>query len=412
MVLVETGYAARVTVPTDLRRTHASLRLLVFLARRSLSSSRITLVLLVLSVAAGAGFQIGNTATLDGFEVALLDENLTHGAGDIRVEPSDGPRFREGDMIAARVAAQRGVRAAQPVLIYAGALGKGGRFLAAPIIGIGPTELPPFNVVSGSWRPDEQDGILIGTYYATRLDLHVGDRVEMRAIFGAAGIAVEGDNVGRYTLTVRGLVSGSAAYRAAFVARAFLGAESGEPNAASAIQVHVFDHERAGDIAAQLAATIPGVVAVGWREDSSYVPSYIAATRTIVSVSYAMVVVAVAVPMWALLYIHVLKRKRELSLLIALGFAERDVFLVALLQAIFVALLGSALGAGLGLGLIRYFQAHPIYQWETMVVRPVIAVAVFVGPALVLTMTALVAGSYPAWRAARTDPAPVLRGLE
>lgn len=398
--------------PTNIRRTRASLRLLVFLARRSLFSSRITLVLLVVSVAAGAGFQIGNRANLDGFEVALLEENLTHGAGDIRVEPSDGPRFRDGDAIAAQIAAVPGVRAAQPVLIYAGALGSRGRFLAAPIIGTDASSLPPFNVVSGVWVPGDPDAILVGTYYATRLDLHVGDRVEVRAIFGTAGAALDDDNVGRYTMTVRALVGGTAAYRAAFVARSFLAGEAGEPKAASAINIHLFDHARATALAAELAATIPDVVAVGWREDASYVPSYIAATRTIVSVSYAMVIAAVAVPMWALLYIHVLKRKRELSLLIALGFAERDVFVVSLLQAIFVALLGSLLGAGLGFGLIRYFEAHPIYQWETMVVRPMVAIGVFVGPAIVLTLTALVAGSYPAWRAARTDPARVLRGLE
>jgi ABC-type lipoprotein release transport system permease subunit len=36
----------------------------------------------------------------------------------------------------------------------------------------------------------------------------------------------------------------------------------------------------------------------------------------------------------------------------------------------------------------------------------------FLGPVLVIATTALIAGSYPAWRAAWTDPAKVLRRLE
>ncbi|MBA3394571.1 MAG: ABC transporter permease [Deltaproteobacteria bacterium] len=395
-----------------LRRSHASLALLLFLARRSLWSSRITLVLLVVSVAAGAGFQIGNSANLDGFEHALLEENLTHGAGDIRVEPTDGPRFREGIEMAARLAAVDGVRAAQPVLIYAGAIGRRGRFHATPLVGVDRSALPPFQIVEGAWTPSDPDALLIGTHYASRLELAVGDRVEVRAIFGAAGMAVDDDNVGRYTMTVRALVGGTLAYRAVFVSRTWLAAESGEPNAASAIHVHLFDHERARPLAAELAQGVPGITAIGWREDASYVSSYISATRTIVSVSYAMVIAAVAVPMWALLYIHVLRRRRELAMLLAIGFAERDVFAISLLQAIFVSIVGCVVGAGIGLGLIVYFQANPIYEWGTMAVRPMLAMGVFVGPAIVMVLTALVAGSYPAWRAARTDPARVLKGVE
>lgn len=384
----------------------------MFLARRSLMSSRTTLILLIVSVAAGAGFQIGNTSNLDGFEDALLEENLTHGPGDIRVEPVDGPRFREGNEVAARLAKVDGVRAAQPVLIYAGAIGRRGKFLAAPLVGVDPSPLPPFQIVEGAWDPGDKDALLVGTHYASRMDVKLGDRLEVRAIFGAAGMAVDDDNVGRYTMTVRALVGGTLAYRAVFVSRAWLAAESGEPNAASAVNVHLHDHGRASALAKQLAKDMPEVMAIGWREDASYVSSYISATRTIVSVSYAMVIAAVAVPMWALLYIHVLKRRRELAMLIALGFAERDVFVISLLQAIFVAVIGSVIGAGIGLGLIAYFEANPIYQWGTMAVRPLIATGVFVGPALVMVVTALIAGSYPAWRAARTDPAKVLRGVE
>jgi len=389
--------------------------LLLFLARKSLFSSRVTVALLVLSIAAGAGFQIANTANLSAFQDSLLEENLTRGGGDIRIEPRDRARFLDGDAVAASVRAEPGVRDAQPYLVSPGAIGKTGkRFLGAPIYGIGQMSLPPFHLIEGAWiAPGDREGILLGTQYVKRLDIKVGDTVDLRVIFGEAGAALEGDNVGRYTMKVRGIAAGSAgAYRFAFVDRAFLAEESGDPKGASAILVHLFDHEAAREIAGRLAARLPDAEAIAWRDDDPYLPNYLSANQTISAVSYAMVIAAVSVPMWALLYIHVLKRRREIGILVALGFGRREVFGIYLFQALVVAVIGCAIGACLGLVLILYFQANPLFEWETMVVRPLIAAGVFAGPSLIITATALIAGSYPAWRAARTDPAQVLRRLD
>lgn len=391
-----------------------SFRLLLFLARKSLFSSKLTVVLLTVAVAAGAGIQIANTANLDGFNDVLLEEGLTHGAGDIRVEPADGSTFQNGDAVAGALQTIAGVRATVPYLIYPGAVGLKGRFLGAPIYGIGRTEMMPFHVSRGALlAPGDTEGILIGSSFAKRLRVDVGDKVELRVIFGAPGLAIDDENVGRYTLTVRGVVSGSAgAYRFAYVDRAFLGAEAGKPAAASGILVHLFDHEAATRIAAQIPSVVPAADAIGWREDDPYLKNYLGANDQISSVSYVMVIAAVSIPMWALLYIHVLKRRREIGILTALGFGQREVFLIYLLQALVVVAIGCAIGALIGVVLIQYFQANPLFEWETLVVKPVMTLGAFLGPMLVITATALIAGSYPAWRAARTNPAQVLRRLE
>ncbi len=389
----------------------------MYLARKSLFSSRITVVLLVLSLAAGAGFQIANTSNLTSFRAALLDENLLHGAGDVRVEPREESRFRDGEAIAAQIRALAGVRDAQPMLVFAGAIGTsekpGMRFFGAPIYGVPPMPFPPYSVLAGAPLADgDREGILLGTQFQKRLGVGVGDKVEVRVIFGAAGAALDDDNVGRYTMTVRGIVAGAAgAYRFAYVDRSFIASELGDPKSASAILVHLHDHEVARSMASTIAAAVPSADAIAWRDDDPYLVSYLDANDTVSTVSYTMVIAAVSVPMWALLYIHVLRRRREIGVLVAMGFSTGEVFAIYLLQALVVAVIGCIVGSAIGLGLILYFQANPLFSWETMVVRPLVAAGVFAVPSLVITATAIVAGSYPAWRAARTDPATVLRGL-
>ena len=405
--------ARRSTEPA-LRRSPPRARLLVFLASRGLLGSRVTFGLLVVAIAAGAGFQIPNSANLAGFSDALLENNLTRGPGDVRVEPRDRPRFPDGDAVAAVLRGRPGVRAAVPMLVYPGSIGRGGRFLGIPVYGIEAAEPRPFSLSSGAeLAAGDATGVVVGSSLAQRLEVGIGDTVDVRAIFGPADPLLGEDNVGRFALTIRGIASGaSGGYRAVFVDRAFLAKQAGEPRAASMIAVHLTDHFAAGAVAAELAAALPEVAAVGWREDDPYVDSYLRANRTMHGVSYAMVIAAVSVPMWALLYIHVLKRRREIGILAALGLGRREIFAMFLLQSFVVALAGLALGAGLGYALIRYFEDNPIFVWEAFVVRPVIAAGTFVVPSLVLAATAIVAAGYPAWRAARTDPARVLRRLD
>ena len=401
-------------VAGEIRRSRPRLRLLLFIARRSLFANRLTVVLLALAIVAGVGFQIPNGANLAGFSDALLEEGLTRGDGDIHVEPRNKAVFTHGSAVAERMRAVAGVRSASPTLVYAGAVGVRGRFLGAPIYGIDTEGDQPFHLVAGTaLTRGESGGLLLGTSLAKKLRVAVGDDVELRIILGAPDPLLGEDNVGRYTMKVRALVNGSSgAHRFVYVDRGFAGAEAGTPGAASAIAVHLSDHFAATAIAARINASSPDVEATGWREDDPYLKNYLRANETVNTVSYAMVIAAVAIPMWALIYIHVLRRRREIGILGALGFGRGEIFAIYVLLTLIVALIGCALGALAGYGLIVYFQGHPLFEWETMIVRPLVTVRAFAIPALVIVTTALLAGSYPAWSAARTDPAKVLRRIE
>jgi lipoprotein-releasing system permease protein len=391
--------------------------LLLFLATRNLLENRLTTALLVLAVAAGVGFQVPNTANLLGYDREVLAQGLDAGFGDVRVRARTGKRIEDADAMAARIAALPGVRAAVPLLAVPGAVGKDGRFIGVMVSGTDASAAGrPFRLTAGKLpAAGDREGILIGTALVARLGLRLGDPVELRLIYGPAGAAIVDDNVGRFTMSLRGLASGmfgACGADAAFVDRAFLGAEVGRSGVADLILVYSDDHFDARALAGRITATIPDLEARPWMDDSAILFSAVRASRAVATVSLAMVILAVVFPVWALLYIHVLQRQRQVGLLRALGIGEGEVFVAFLLQALLVGLAGVTLGLGIAAVLVRYFEAFPIFRSDDFVLRPMVTSWAFLWPAAVVLAATLLAGVYPAWRAARVDPARALRGIE
>ncbi len=96
----------------------------------------------------------------------------------------------------------------------------------------------------------------------------------------------------------------------------------------------------------------------------------------------------------------------------ALGFRRREVFAIYVLQSLIAACAGIALGMLLGYAAAAYFEQNPMFDWEGMVVRPLLEPSTFAVPALVVLAATAAAGGYAAWRAARVDPARALQSLE
>jgi ABC-type lipoprotein release transport system permease subunit len=391
--------------------------LLLYLARRGLLESPLVLALLLAAIAAGMGFQVPNAANLAGYRAELLAQGIQAGFGDVRLRPRRGQRLVGADAIAARVAAREHVHTSVPVLTLPGAVGREGRFVGTAVSGLDQTSVRrPFRLVTGApVHPGDTRGIVLGSALASRLGAGVGDTVQLRLILGAARTMLEDEDVGRYTMTVRGLAAGAfgvCGSDVALVDRAFLDAQTGGTGAADLILVYSDAPFEAPALASRLGAAFPDLTARPWMDDSSFIGSSVRASAAIATVTRAMVVLAVLIPVWALLYIRVLHRQRQVGLLRALGFGQIEIFAIYLLQAFLVGLAGVALGAGLGYGLVRWFQAHPIFAMEDFVLRPLLSPGIFLWPAALIFATTLAAGVLPAWRAARLDPVRALRGLE
>jgi putative ABC transport system permease protein len=109
------------------------------------------------------------------------------------------------------------------------------------------------------------------------------------------------------------------------------------------------------------------------------------------------------------LLVLAMERKREISLLRALGASTRQVTGHFLVQAAWVGLVSAMLGGicGLCLAVLLVQVVNPAFFGWTIPLHPVwselAALPVW------LTAVAVLAGWYPAWRATREDIAPALR---
>jgi ABC-type lipoprotein release transport system permease subunit len=374
-------------------------------------------LLLLLAVAAGVGFQVPNVANVAGYRAELLKQEVGAGSGHVRVRPRSGGRFRDAAPIMARLRAIDGVMAVQPVLLLPAALRNGPRFSLTQVAGVeAGAGRHPYEIVEGKDLDANDDkGVVLGTRLAKTLEAAIGDEIELDVLLSTRPrLVLDDQGVGNYTVRVRGLV-GFNAVDQIFANRQFLASELGEDGAASAIIVHAADSSSltlARRIARAAEEALPSVTAASWFDDSHYLKSAVGALDAIAHVTGFMTIVAVCVPVLALLYIDALNRRRQVSLLVAMGFRPREIFGIFWVKAVLIGIMGVLLGLLFAAGLLVYFTLHPLFNWERFILRPEVTLQGVLWPALVVLVATVLAGSYPAWRAARVDPSSTLRRIE
>ena len=166
------------------KRRGAPIRLLLFLARKALGENRLSLVLLLLAVAIGVGFQIPNRANLAGFRDEIM---------------------KSGHLVVLGVA---GVTASA-------------------------REHPYERTVGADLTPGDDHGALLGERLAKKLGANVGDEVNIQVLLSTRPrLVLDDEGVGNYKLVVRGLV-GFAALDSVFVNWGFLASETGDDRSAT-----------------------------------------------------------------------------------------------------------------------------------------------------------------------------------
>jgi ABC-type lipoprotein release transport system permease subunit len=254
----------------------------------------------------------------------------------VRVRPQRGERFRESEAALEAIRKIPGVIGAQAVLILPGSVSHGSRFSLVAVTGADGGKFRPYQLTKGNdLAPGDKQGVLLGERLASNLNAAIGDDIDLQVLLSTRPrLVLDDGGLGKYSVEVKGLIGGSGIDHAV-VSRSFLAHELGEEGAASLIIVHAesLSVPAAREIASTIERTVPDARATAWVDDSRLIRSTGSAIGAVERIVNIMSLFAVGVPVLALLYIDALARRRQVSLLAAMGLSSGDVFWVFLLKA-------------------------------------------------------------------------------
>jgi ABC-type lipoprotein release transport system permease subunit len=401
------------------------------IAYRDLGRNRRRSFFTLVAVAVGLALLIFINGLIAGVMHDAVENNIRLRTGHVQLR---APSYEEeksslewqdlldnGEDLAAKARTLPQVASAAPVLWAIGILNTAEDTTNLQVYGIDVTSdfYAPVRegLVAGEFlAADDRSGILLGKRLADSMGLQPGSKVSLTLI-DADGQPQE------QIYTVRGLFrSGAVSYdeNSVFLPLAKAQAVTNTAGRASAVTILLHNQEDAEAVAAALAA--PDVKALTWTElNQTFLQTMEVGLRFYLILDF-IVMLVVAVVIANTLLMAVFERVREMGILAALGMKGRQIMGMFLLEAATLGLLGIVVGIVLGTAIVLYMTNHGIYMGEdvagsveniqlgaTMYTR---LVPTTIANLSLATLVVILLGSlYPAWFAARLEPAQALHSL-
>lgn len=243
---------------------------------------------------------------------------------------------------------------------------------------------------------------VIGTELARYLGLSVGDRFRLR-------LGADGDAGGVYTVSgVLDLGNRDLNQRLVFVslraAQSMFRLEGG----VSTLEVKGAEIYGAEPLALEISRRT-GLVADSWMRTNEQLLIALRSQSASSLTIQAFVILAVALGIASVLAVSVTQKSREIGILRAIGTSRGQVMRIFLIQGSILGLLGSAGGIALGATLALIFSRLAQNLDGSPTFAMALGTALYLRSALLALGVGVAAAILPAWRAARMEPAQIIR---
>lgn len=169
-----------------------------------------------------------------------------------------------------------------------------------------------------------------------------------------------------------------------------------------------------------LREALPGLEVMNWKEiqvDLAMIADYI---NQIYAVFMALILAALSFGIVNTMLMAVLERTRELGMLSAVGMNRRRIFLMIMLESIFLSMVGGFAGMAVsgvaiaitnhsGINLVKYSEGMEAFGY-TAHLYPTIGADFFIILTVLIVITGILSSVYPARKALQLNPVEALRG--
>ncbi len=398
-----------------------------FIALRYLREGRSQTALILSGVAVGVAVIVFLSALINGLQTTLIAQTLGSQAHIVVRPPREEPRplrrepgvsyvtrlevapqrlrsIAQWQQVRAAIDRVPGVIATTPTVAGSAFVNRGNASKSIALRGVEPESFTRIIAVdrkltAGHFRVGGGE-VVIGVELAKDLGVVVGDKLRVVS-------AEERDEV----FTVSGIFDlGNKDVNERWVIVSLREAQNllDLAGGASSIEAKVDDIFGADAIAAAVADRT-GLVADSWTRINAQLMIGLRSQNSSKYMIQFFVVIAVALGIASVLVVAVVQKSREIGILKAVGTSTRRVMRIFLIQGGLLGLAGSAVGSGLG-ALLSLFFATLAKNPDGSPTFPVdLSPSLFVAATILATVVGLVAAVVPARRAARLDPAMVIR---
>ena len=258
----------------------------------------------------------------------------------------------------------------------------------------------PSMIVSGSAELTTQN-ILVGTTFADKVGVVVGDKIRLTALSGQQITLTIG---GIFDLGNRG-ANEHDAYLALRTAQSMMAIKGG----VITIEVTVKNLYAAETIAQEITATT-GLTADSWIKTNAQFFTAMNTQNVSFSVINFFIALSVAFGIASVLVVSVVQRSKEIGILRAMGSSQGQILRIFVVQGGIVGLFGSIGGSILGFAIAFLFSTFARNADGTPFVTIIITPLLILETAAIATIVGLGAAMFPALSAAKLDPVVAING--
>ena len=244
--------------------------------------------------------------------------------------------------------------------------------------------------------------ILIGNRVAQRLMLQVGDRVNIQGRTGNLQLRIAG-----FFETGVSQIDKNRVYIHLSTAKAFIGKRF----SGSIFQLSMFDPSKAPEIAAQIQETT-GHRTVSWQEREQVWLDVFKALRVSSAITVSSILLLSGLGIFNVFAIMVIEKTRDIAILRSIGFKPSDTSSIFLWQGVIILFFGIIVGVSLGIlstyGISQIpLRIRGIFSTDSFVVNW--DLTHYLWAIVIATVFVSIASWIPARRAARIEPAKIIR---